>query len=27
MALKYLVAESWMPPALTMMQATVKPED
>jgi nitrate/nitrite transporter NarK len=27
MAVKYLVAESWMPPAITMMQATVKPED
>jgi MFS family permease len=27
MAVKYLVAECWMSPAITMMQATVKPED
>jgi MFS family permease len=27
MALKYLVSECWMSPAITMMQATVKPEE
>jgi len=27
MAVKYLVAECWMSPAITMMQATVKPKD
>ena len=27
MAVKYLVAECWMSPAITMMQATVPPED
>lgn len=27
MALKYLVAECWMSPAITMMQSTVKPEN
>lgn len=27
MAIKYFVAECWMSPAITMMQATVKPED
>lgn len=27
MAIKYLVSECWMSPAITMMQATVKPEE
>jgi MFS family permease len=27
MAVKYLVAECWMSPAITMMQSTVKPEN
>jgi MFS family permease len=27
MAVKYLVAECWMSPAITMMQTTVKPEN
>ena len=27
MALKYLVSECWMSPAITMMQSTVPPED
>lgn len=27
MAIKYLVAECWMSPAITMMQTTVKPKD
>jgi MFS family permease len=27
MGLKYLLAESWMSPAITMMQSTVKPEE
>ena len=27
MAVKYLVSECWMSPAITMMQSTVKPEE